>query len=160
MFQIALSLRMDFFKCLIGGGAHKATSVISVEIASDLMPVMKVVPKMPYLLTVASSMYVGWVEFHQWYYISEALCVAWQAKEREKDSKPSSAAVQDLMKLNGCSTPALGFWMKYWVTKCLKPPLTVPAKPWQQKASHVILSWPDIMLFATQLRQVLHFQVL
>ena len=57
-----------------------------------------------------------WVEFHQWYYISEALCVAWQAKEREKDSKPSSAAVQDLMKLNGCSTPALGFWMKYWVT--------------------------------------------
>ena len=50
---------MDFFNCLIGGGAHKATSVISVEIASDLMPVMKVVPKMPYLLTVASSMYVG-----------------------------------------------------------------------------------------------------
>ena len=38
---------MDFFNCLIGGGAHKATSVISVEIASDLMPVMKVVPKMP-----------------------------------------------------------------------------------------------------------------
>ena len=50
---------MDFFNCLIGGGAHKATSVISVEIASDLMPVKKVVPKMPYLLTVASSMYVG-----------------------------------------------------------------------------------------------------
>ena len=59
MFQIELSLRMDFFNCLIGGGAHKATSVISVEIASDLMPVMKVAPKMPYLLTVASSMYVG-----------------------------------------------------------------------------------------------------
>ena len=47
------------FNCLIGGGAHKATSVISVEIASDLMPVMKIAPKMRYLLTVASSMYVG-----------------------------------------------------------------------------------------------------
>ena len=28
MFQIELSLRMDFFNCLIGGGAQKATSVI------------------------------------------------------------------------------------------------------------------------------------
>ena len=33
---------MDFFNFLIGGGAHKATSVISVEIASDLMNVLKI----------------------------------------------------------------------------------------------------------------------
>ena len=58
-FRLSSVYGWTFFNCLIGGGAHKATSVISVEIASDLMPVMKVVPKMPYLLTVASSMYVG-----------------------------------------------------------------------------------------------------
>ena len=42
MFQIELSLWMDFFNCLIGGGTHKVTSVISVEIASDLMNVLKI----------------------------------------------------------------------------------------------------------------------
>ena len=90
---------MDFFNCLIGGGAHKATSVISVEIASDLMPVMKVAPKMPYLLTVASSMYVGRVSPVILYF--RGFMCGLTGEKREKDSKPSSAAVQDLMKLNG-----------------------------------------------------------
>ena len=40
-------------------GVPKRLPQSSVEIASDLMPMMKVVPKMPHLLTVASSMYVG-----------------------------------------------------------------------------------------------------
>ena len=102
-FRLSSVYRWTFLTAWLEGGAHKATSVISVEIASDLMPVMKVVPKMPYLLTVASSMYVGRVS-PVILYFRGFLCGL--TGERKGERLKTIKCRKDLMKLNG--------WGRYW----------------------------------------------